>query len=486
MTAIRGMRRYAVNATSMLVAEVAGKLASFAFVVIVARSLGPREFGYFNFSISFIPLFLILGTLALDSILIREIARDRERLSELWASGLVLRLSFGALGLALAFSLAPLFVHGGRAYVALLIVGSALFLDELSYLIGTVFKAFERMELYASIVLVNRLLSTGLSLFAAWRGAGLVTICLTYLAGSAGALLFGTVALRRLVPVDVRAAKRRTVSQLLRFATPLGVAGVLNTAVYRVDTVMLQAIRGALQVGIYGVAYRFLDSFLFVAWALTNVALPRMARASRSPETTRTYELTLALMLCFYLPLAAVTPFSAHWIVTTIFSSSYSAAADAVPALTAAACLYALAYLGRVAAIALGRRVAIAAIAGVALVTNVGMNAFAIPRWGFRGAAWVTLATEILEGALLTVLFVRTHERPRLARPLLVPVAATLALVAAVVGSGVRDGQAVLVALVVYVPVLAVATRLLYPEAVRRLRLRGGDAIAFAAPEGEP
>ena len=85
-----------------------------------------------------------------------------------------------------------------------------------------------------------------------------------------------------------------------------------------------------------------------------------------------------------------------------------------MPALTAAACLYALAYLGRVAAIALGRRVAIAAIAGVALVTNVGMNAFAIPRWGFRGAAWVTLATEILEGALLTVLFVRTHERRRM------------------------------------------------------------------------
>ena len=105
MTAIRGMRRYAVNATSMLVAEVAGKLASFAFVVIVARSLGPREFGYFNFAISFVPLFLILGTLALDSILIREIARDRQRLSQLWASGLILRLSFGALGLALAFSL---------------------------------------------------------------------------------------------------------------------------------------------------------------------------------------------------------------------------------------------------------------------------------------------------------------------------------------------------------------------------------------------
>jgi O-antigen/teichoic acid export membrane protein len=485
VSAIRGLRRYAVNATAMLVAEVAGKLASFVFVVVVARSLGPREFGYFNFAISFVPLFLILGTLALDSILIRELARDRDRLSELWASGLLLRLSFGALGLGLAFALAPLFVHGGRAYVALLIVGSALFLDELSYLVGTVFKAFERMELYASIVLVNRLLSTALSVVAAALGAGLVTICLTYLAGSAGALLFGTAALTRVAPVDVRAARRRTVSQLLRFVAPLGVAGVLNTAVYRVDTVMLQAFKGAVQVGIYGVAYRFLDSFLFVAWALTNVALPRMARASRTAETTRTYELTLALMLCFYLPLAAVTPFSARWIVTTIFSSRYGPAADAVPALTAAACLYGLAYLGRVAAIALGRRALIAAIAAVALAANVGLNAFAIPRWGFKGAAWVTLATEVVEGALLTIVFVRTHERPRLARPLLVPVAATLALVAVVAGAGLRDGRALLVGVLVYLPALALATRLLYPEAVRRLRLRG-DAVAFAAPEGEP
>ncbi len=471
-----GLRRYAANTAWMVVAEVAGKVASFVFVIVVARSLGARDFGYFTFALSFVPLFLVFGGWGLASTVIREIARDRNRLSEVFATGIALRASLGLGGLGLALVSGPLFLHGGQAYAALAVVGTALLLDELSAFLGTVFRAFERMKFHALVVLTNRILSTALAVLAVSLGAGLVVVCTTYLVGSAGALLFGAIALRRYFPPIHFGQIRRSVARsLLRTGIPLGLAGVLNTAVFRIDTVMLQAIRGPVEVGLYGAAYRFFESLLFVAWSLGNAALPRMARERRGAEVGRTYELTGVLSLAFYLPLALTVPFASHWLVTTLFSERYADASSVVGVLTGAALLYALAYAGRMTGIALGQTKQIVAIAAVALAANVAMNAFAIPRYGFEGAAWTTLATEALEAGLLTAFFFRTNGAVVRLRPVLVPLVATAGLGALLLGAGLDGPHALLAAALAYPPALVLSAALLAPDELRRLpgALRG-------------
>jgi O-antigen/teichoic acid export membrane protein len=463
------------------VAEVAGKVASFAFVVIVARHLGTRDFGYFTFALSFVPLFLVFGGWGLASTVVREIARDQGRLSEVFATGLALRTSLGLGGLALALASGPLFLSGGRAYAALAVVGVALLLDELSTFLGTVFRAFERMKYQALVVLTNRILSTALAVVAVSLGAGLVVVCATYLAGSAGAFLFGAIALRRYFPpVDFTQIRRSVTRSLVRTGIPLGFAGVLNTAVFRIDAVMLQAIRGPVEVGLYGAAYRFFESLLFVAWSLGNAALPRMARERRGDEVGRTFELTALLSLAFYVPVALTVPFASSWLVTTLFSDRYEDASSVVGVLTGAALLYAVAYAARMAGIALGRTKEIAIIAGVTLVANVAMNAFAIPRYGFEGAAWTTLATEALEAGLLSGFFLYANGTFVRLRPLLVPVAAGGGLAVLLLGAGLEGGAALLAATLAYPPLLLLSAALLAPDELRRLpaALRGPQEAA--------
>ncbi len=465
------LRRSAGNALWMLIAEVAGKGAGLVFFVIVARALGAAEFGHFTFAISFIPLFLIFANWGLDSAFVREVARDRERVSELFASGLVLLAGLGVAGLAVSFASALLFVDRGGAYDAVVIIGIALFCDEVSSFIGTIFKGFERMEFFALAVFTNRLLSTALSAAALLAGAGLVPICFAYLAGSVGGLLFGLAALKRYFPpVRLRSANRSTVAGLFGIGLPLGFAGFLSTAVYRVDAVMLGVIKGPIPLAIYGVAYRFFESLLFVSWALANVALPRMALARDRSETTRIVELASVALLAFYLPIAFGAPFAADWIVVTLFSSKYAAAASVVPVLTAAALFYAIEVLGRMTAIALGHRKEILWITGVTLVVNVAANAVAIPLYGFRGAAWTTLATEILGAILLLGLFVRIQEAPRAGKIVTVPATASLAMAGILLVTGARDAQAILLALVTYPALLALTAYVLAADDVRMLR----------------
>ena len=437
---------------------------------MVARGLGVREFGYFTFSIAFIQLFLIFGKGAIDGTLVSEMARERERLSDFFVNGLVLRVGVALVSLSVAFAVAPVFVKGPKAYVALVIIGSALLLDEVSSFLGVVFKAFERMQFLALAVLVNRVLSTALAALALASGGGLALICFTYFLGSLGALAAGAVFLvRRFPPIDFSLASGTAQRRLFRLGLPLGIAGGLNMAVFRIDTVMLQGIRGAFDVAMYGAAYRVFESTLFVAYALANVALPRMSRALRPADAMRTFERTGALMLAFYMPVAAGAPFAGTWLIVTLFSDKYAQAGSILWILLVAGLFYAFAHLSRMTLIAFRTLSRVAFIALIVLIANVTMNVVAIPRYGFTGAAWTTLITAILEATLLLTLVVRAASRPAL-RVMAIPMAASAIMVASLVLTGVRDAQAVVLGTAVYLVALAAVAPLLAPAAVRTLR----------------
>jgi O-antigen/teichoic acid export membrane protein len=463
-----GARRLAANTAWLIGAQVVGKLASFAFIVIVARGLGTEQFGYFSFALSFVPLFLALGGFGLESTIIRGVARDPGRVSALFATGLALRTGLGIAGLLASLAVAPFLVEGGDAFAAVAIVGAALLADELTGFVGTIFRAFERMKFHALAVVVNRIVSTVLAVAAVAAGGGLVVVCLTYLAGSVGALAFAAALLRRaFAPIDVRAVSRAEARELARKGGPLGLAGILNTGVFRIDSVLLQAIRGAVEVGLYGVAYRLFESLLFLAWSLGNAALPRLSRGRQPSDLRRLLVVTVAAALAFYLAFVAAVPFASTWIVTTLFSARYEDAAPAVALLIGATAPYAVAYLSRIAAIALGLMREVAVIAAMTFALNVGLNLYAIPEWGFEGAAGVTLATALVEAILLTALVARAGAGIGLGRATAAPVVAAACVAAALAAGGFDGGTALAVGALFYPAALAATAYLFAADEAR-------------------
>lgn len=460
-----GARRLAGNTAWLLAGQIVSKVASLVFVVIVARAIGVREYGYFTFATSFVPLFLAFGTLGLDSAVVREVARDKSRLSEVFTSGLYVRLAIGVLALGLSMVLAPLFIEDRLAVLTVFVVGTALFIDEVTTYLSSVFKAFERMRYHASALVVNRIGSTFLALGAYLAGAGLVPITIAYFAGSLGALVYTTVALRKhFPPIDLRAARRATAATLLKVGLPLGIAGVLNMALFRLDTVMVEAFEGAVAVGLYGVAFRFFESFLFVSWSLGSITLPRYARQGRGRGSARTFDLAVAMALSFYVPIAVGAMFSSRWAVTVLFGARYVEAAQAVPWLTLGIAFYAITYQARNAIIGIGGRSWIAWIAGIALVVNIIVNLFFIPRYGFPGAAMATALACALEAGLTTYSMTRLGIPVRLSRTLALPLLAGAVMAAVLAGFGLSGGVAAGVGAGVYLIALGAAAALLAPS----------------------
>lgn len=469
-TSIGARGGLAGNATWMILGQGIAKVASFGLVIIVTRGLDEVAYGQFSFAVSFVPLFLIVGSWGLDTALLREVARDPRNLSPLLSSGLVIRVGIGLVALTASVAIGAFIVDGRTAFQTLVILGVALLLDEVTTLLGSVFKAFERMAFYSLALVTNRVVTTVLALVAVASGGDIVVVSGTYLLGSAGALLFATLALRRrFPPVRLRDANRATLLELGQHGAPLGLAAALNMALFRVDAALLQVIDGAAAVGIYGIAYRFLDSFLFVAFALGVVAMPRIARSQWSPEAANGFNGALAAMLAFYVPLAVGGSFLGRWAVVLLFSDQYEVAAEAVGWLTGAGLFYAIAYICRLSLVALGHRREIVVVAAATLTINVCANLWAIPQHGFRGAAAVTFFSEVLEAAALAALLARSVERFRLQRLVAAPLIGGAAMAGALAASAWDASGGVALGVGVYVVVTALSAAALAQAEAREL-----------------
>src|SRR5919112_1657541 len=152
-------RRFAGDAAWVLVAQAAGKAASFAFVVVVTRSVGVLDYGYFNFAASLVPLFLVFSMWGLDINVYRSMIATGADRAEVVASGLAVQATLGGAALLLALAVGPLFVEGGQPMAVLALVGGALFLDEVASFFGSCMRAMELTRMFALVILVNRILS---------------------------------------------------------------------------------------------------------------------------------------------------------------------------------------------------------------------------------------------------------------------------------------------------------------------------------------
>jgi O-antigen/teichoic acid export membrane protein len=462
-----GARRFAGDAAWVLAAQAAGKAASFAFVVVVTRSVGVLDYGYFNFAASLVPLFLVFSMWGLDINVYRAMIASGADRAEVVSSGLAVRASLGGGALLLALGVGPLFLDGGRAVAVLALVGGALLLDEISAFFGACMRAMELTRMFALIILVNRLLSLALVVPVVILGGGVVAVSATYLLGSASTVLYAALHIRRAIPhLGARSAARRRIGTFFREGAPLGIAAGLNMALFRIDAVLLQALEGPRAVARYGIAYRFFESFLFVAWSVAVVAMSRLDE--RSPGAAgRAFNTTAALLLAFYLPIAAGAHLAGPEIIRVVCGERDVSAAPAVLWLTAAGALYAVAHLSRVASMLAGERHRIALVAGLALAVNVAVNLVVIPRYGVTGAAAATFATEVLEVLLLLLVYRRATSNLRPHRVVLVPVVAVGAMLLAAAASGTDGLAALAVGTVAFVAALPVAARLLAPDESR-------------------
>jgi O-antigen/teichoic acid export membrane protein len=464
-----GARRILANTAYRLLADVGSKLASIAFYVVMARELGAKSFGVFTFGLAFVILATTLGNFGQDSVLTREVARDRTLLDRYFFNTLALKTVISAFSLAAAYVAVTAVGVSGETRTVLLLLGPAVVLEILMKTCFAAFQAYERLEFIPVALVTQRTLTAAAGIVALLEGAGVVAVSAIYLGG---AVVGFAIALRLLLRRVVKPALTIDVGRwwpLMKAAAAIGTASVFAVVLFRADMTMLAAFKPAAVVGHYGAAYRLLEATLFVSWSVGSAVYPVFSRLSPTsePAVGFVFERSLKLVVALTLPIAAGALVLADPVVRLLYGSEYADAANALRYLAPTIALYPVAYVAASLLVSQHRQRAMMIVYGIVAAENILANLVLIPWLSLDGAALGTSISQLLVSVALMVFSQHAAGGIQWARVAGGPILATLAATAGMVALRADFAAAVLAGALVYLAVLFAFERMLFPDDAR-------------------
>lgn len=197
---------------------------------------------------------------------------------------------------------------------------------------------------------------------------------------------------------------------LVRTSAPLGIMLVLNAIYFRADLVMVAQLRSSAEAGWYGAAFRIIESGLFFPAMFGGLLLPRLSEALKKQLINQARQLleealritVLASVFCL-----VVISLRSREIINLIVGAEYTGAAPLLQILGIALASMFFGNLFGFTMVALRRQRALLKLYAVLVVVNIGANSLAIPQYGAVGAAWTTVATELIATSVAGIIVYR-------------------------------------------------------------------------------
>lgn len=432
-------------ATASILSSVVGLIV----VAVLARLLGPTPFGLGETAAALLLFGGAVGLVGLDAAVAIVIHGERHpsqaRYREIVSTALCI-----AAGGSVAIAIVALL--GQRPGTALLLAGRS---DTLLALVGVATPAvvaqglalallrnLGRARAYLAASAIGGTVQVVAAVTAVASGLGAASAVIGIGAGALATFTVAFVSMRELLAAG--SVTGSMAARLLRLGLPLVPAAVGLWAIAAADRVLVLAIAGAAEVGLYAAATKVAAGAALLVSAFSLGWIPYALRIQHRPSAPSTYRDALAayaVVSSFVIMLSALLGRVA---VTVLAGDDYSAAGSVVWMLVTAAMLYGAYLLTSIGVQAAGRTGVIGVAALVAAVVNVLLNLLLIPRAGYAGAAAATLAANALLAALVLWAAQRTWPMPYATRRLAAVAAATV----------------VTAALIAWVPLMAVQVAL--------------------------
>ena len=104
---MRAARRIAGNTGVIIAGKVLGLGLSLAIVLLLTGHLSVAEFGRYNFVFFYVGMFSVLVEMGMSAILVREMARDRQRAGEILGTGVLIKVALAMLSFLAALLVLP-------------------------------------------------------------------------------------------------------------------------------------------------------------------------------------------------------------------------------------------------------------------------------------------------------------------------------------------------------------------------------------------
>lgn len=389
--------RIVTNSSWLLSSRLVVASIQWFTTLLIIRNLSVDDFGTFSLIFGILGMLSIITDLGLGRVAVKlllEKASDRARSAGAY---ITLRSVFGVLGYLVAFVVVTLGGYGPVTVTATAIGALSVILDTVGDAHTTIFQVRERMRVpsISAVMAASTQMLAVLTLIQ--KDASLIPFMIPAVIASAVDCSIRVVGARRLQRIRYTVDPRLW-WRLLKEAVPISVGNAMATLYYRVDIIMLSQLATLTAVATYSVAYKFVDLVGVIPAVFSTAALPVLVR--HWPDDRESLQRVM-LQICRLLAaiaglIAAGFLVLADEVVPLLYGQQYSDAVAPAKIVVLSQCLSFAAEAALLVLIAAGRHKRFPVIAGIGLAFNIGVNLVVIPRYAYMGAAWATLATDVL------------------------------------------------------------------------------------------
>lgn len=400
--------RYLRNSGWMVAEKLLMLGVGLAATVVLARYLGPQDFGYLNYALALVSLLTIVCHLGLTGLVVKELRLHPDQEDRILSSVFVLKvaaslLAYGAL-------LATYFIEPDDHFLVLAIVGLTLLFTPFEILIDW-FQSRVKAKYAALAGMVGQLGGNGLKIVLAVLGLGLTYIALAHVAVIlvTSLLLVGyAVALKGAFRFDFSWA----LSKRLLGKSFLIFLGSLSAVIYlKIDQVMLQYMLGNYAVGQYAAASKLSEAWYIMPTIVMASLFPKMIDLNKGDprDYARFMQTTLDVLFVCALCLSVAVFFLSEQIISILYGAEYSLAAKVLAIhIFASVFVFMRALFSKWIII---EEVFLFSLItqGLGALSNIVLNYFLISSHGAEGAAMATLISYSIAGYFSLLLSRRTR-----------------------------------------------------------------------------
>lgn len=389
------------NFSWIVLDRVFRSLLAFVTGVLVARHLGPNDFGMLSLSLAYAGAFSAFATFGLEAIVIGRLAHRNLKQGRILGTSLIIR-SFGSI-LAVLFSCALAAAIQEDGFVVLLTaISSAVFVAQVGLVFEWLAQAQHRNWISALSKTVAATVSTIIKLVLILADADLVffalaTLCEAIVASLLMIAIFKIQLPRLACRFDLDLAKR-----MVRDALPLLLSGIAFYLYTQMDVIMLGAMADEVQVGNYTAATRISEAISFLPLAIVMVEFPTWAKLKFEKDQRYDAKISgdfvriVGVSIFFSLLLS----FSGGLVGRIVYGEGYAIVGELLPitAWISACSVWGFASSRLIILESQSRQIIYRNLAGI-FVNFIG-NFLLIPRFGAFGSAYATIASYMTANVL--------------------------------------------------------------------------------------
>jgi O-antigen/teichoic acid export membrane protein len=393
-----GFQKYFQNTGWIFIAKMMTFAMSFLTVAMVARYLGPENYGKLSYAQSFVSIFSVFASLGIDQILYRDLVSHPEREYEILGTAFMAKLIFGSITFIVTIICASI-VNTDPILTWMIGIIALTFLLQPLGILSLFFQARVQAKYASIITMILAFLIPGLKLLIITIDQGILYFA-TLLALEALVLaLFNTylyIAVFHKNPLEWKYSGV-IFKKLAYDSWPLLLASFSGYLYGRIDQVMIQHVLNSASVGLFDAAVRLTEIWGFFPGIFITSLFPAIinARKSNHAEYVKRFITLCGFSLSVAAVIAACVCLTAPLIIGVMFGPEFHESATILR-------IYIWSLVGAIAVslmqsylITENKTTKIFFLSSFGALVNITLNWQLIPLFGVYGAAYTTVVSYI-------------------------------------------------------------------------------------------